>query len=597
MRVQSAVALGIFLLAMVLPGVLAAQQDYLCDQEIRFGKPRRFAWEFSPYVAYKWFDQDGDALEMDDQEAWGARLGFNWTRHWETEVSYELTPNLSTKGNALTSIDAHAIDVNMVFNMNTAEKQYPNRGRWIYSDRWTPYFTFGLGHASYNFDGADTDEEFTLNVGGGTRVMLGRTVGLRFDARARLLQDDADIAEFPLSIGATWIMGGKTIRDSDADGVLEFQDRCPGTPQGCIVDCFGCEMDEDGDGVCDGVDRCPETPAGCFVDAWGCPLDSDEDGVCDGLDNCPDTPKGCWVDAHGCERDTDGDGVCDGLDRCPGTPECCKVDRAGCPLDGDADGVCDGCDECPKTPRGDKVDKRGCTILKLVLSDVYFEFNKAVIRDFYYPFLNEVARSLKADNNLSVVLELEGHTDSIGTVRFNYALAERRAKAVKEYLVSKRIHPNRLVASTRGEGQPIRDNATAEGRRHNRRVEMHARGPVVKPSQIKHYRIVLRNVYFDYNKSDLKDAYKPFLTEVARAMKERRFGKVQIALHGLADHRGSAGYNVELSKKRAESVKQFLASQGLSARRIEIDPIGNRGATGRTATAMQEDRRVEVHTK
>ncbi|MDH3495190.1 MAG: OmpA family protein [Gemmatimonadota bacterium] len=59
-------------------------------------------------------------------------------------------------------------------------------------------------------------------------------------------------------------------------------------------------MDTDKDGVIDLNDRCPSTPAGARVDTNGCPTDSDKDGVFDGLDRCPNTEAGRQVDANGC---------------------------------------------------------------------------------------------------------------------------------------------------------------------------------------------------------------------------------------------------------------------------------------------------------
>jgi OOP family OmpA-OmpF porin len=70
------------------------------------------------------------------------------------------------------------------------------------------------------------------------------------------------------------------------------------------------------------------------VDAVGCPLDTDGDGVPDYLDKCPGTPNGAPVDASGCPLDSDGDGVPDYLDKCPGTPRGVPVDETGCPPEG-----------------------------------------------------------------------------------------------------------------------------------------------------------------------------------------------------------------------------------------------------------------------
>ena len=77
--------------------------------------------------------------------------------------------------------------------------------------------------------------------------------------------------------------------------------------------------------------------------------------------------------------------------------------------------------------------------------------------------------------NLEVIIAV-GHTDWIGTEQYNQKLSERRAAAVKAYLVSKGIEPNRVYTEGKGEKQPIADNKTAEGRAKNRRVEIEVVG-------------------------------------------------------------------------------------------------------------------------
>jgi hypothetical protein len=89
-------------------------------------------------------------------------------------------------------------------------------------------------------------------------------------------------------------------------------------------------------------------------------IDSDGDGVFDRYDRCAETRLGALVDKHGCTRDQDGDGVPDGLDRCPNTTEGAVVDAAGCTQDSDEDGVLDGLDQCPDTPKGALIDSTGC---------------------------------------------------------------------------------------------------------------------------------------------------------------------------------------------------------------------------------------------
>jgi OOP family OmpA-OmpF porin len=99
--------------------------------------------------------------------------------------------------------------------------------------------------------------------------------------------------------------------------------------------------------------QCPsygEVPAGVAVDAEGCPLDSDADGVPDYRDQCPGTPAGVAVDAKGCPLDSDGDGVPDYRDQCPNTPAGTEVNALGCPESLVLDGVNFEFDSAQLTP-------------------------------------------------------------------------------------------------------------------------------------------------------------------------------------------------------------------------------------------------------
>ncbi len=255
--------------------------------------------------------------------------------------------------------------------------------------------------------------------------------------------------------------------DTDGDGVYDYLDACPDTPKGVAVDEKGCPFDTDGDGVYDYLDDCPDTPAGVRVDEKGCPFDTDGDGVYDYLDKCPDTPSGVKVDEKGCPLDTDGDGVYDYLDKCPGTPKGVKVDDNGCPLDTDGDGVYDYLDECPDTPKGARVTSKGCW----TLSHVLFGFNKAEIKPGAYPFLDEVVDIL--EKNPSMKVEIQGHTDNVGSKKFNEELSKKRADAVADYLREKGISGSRMYTEAYWFSKPVATNGTDEGRALNRRVELH----------------------------------------------------------------------------------------------------------------------------
>ncbi|GAB0057203.1 Peptidoglycan-associated lipoprotein [Candidatus Magnetaquicoccaceae bacterium FCR-1] len=192
--------------------------------------------------------------------------------------------------------------------------------------------------------------------------------------------------------------------------------------------------------------------------------DADGDGVKDGKDRCPATPKGVPVDAEGCSLDSDGDGVTDDLDRCPQTPKRVEVDEKGCPLDRDGDGVPDDRDQCPDTPSGAKVNETGCWVLE----NLRFATNRHAIAAADHPLLDGVARVMKENPTLRV--EIQGHTDRIGSAQSNERLSRRRAEAVRDHLAGRGIEVGRLQVIGLGFEQPIASNDTEEGRAKNRRV-------------------------------------------------------------------------------------------------------------------------------
>ncbi|MCG8615628.1 MAG: OmpA family protein [Desulfobacterales bacterium] len=135
--------------------------------------------------------------------------------------------------------------------------------------------------------------------------------------------------------------------------------------------------------------------------------------------------------------------------------------------DTDGDGVYDEYDQCPNTPVGAKVNAVGCWSLDNVL----FDFDKSVIKPEAYPLLDEVVVILEKNPAMSV--ELQGHTDNIGSKEYNMGLSMRRANAVADYLVSKGILRNRMATTGYGYSNPVALNGTEFGRALNRRVEIH----------------------------------------------------------------------------------------------------------------------------
>jgi outer membrane protein OmpA-like peptidoglycan-associated protein len=205
----------------------------------------------------------------------------------------------------------------------------------------------------------------TRLLGGDVVLSLGGGASLPFVANA--LTTPRYRLDFSIKYAPTG-------RDTDGDGVLDRDDKCPNEPEDRdgFEDADGCpDPDNDHDGIPDKLDKCPNEPEDFdgHEDADGCPdLDDDHDGVPDAIDKCRNEPedRDGFEDADGCpDPDNDHDGIPDKLDKCPNEPEDKDgfEDADGCPdPDNDHDGIPDAQDQCPNEPedRDGFQDADGC---------------------------------------------------------------------------------------------------------------------------------------------------------------------------------------------------------------------------------------------
>lgn len=293
------------------------------------------------------------------------------------------------------------------------------------------------------------------------------------------------------------IFNKKRPKDTDGDGISDKKDRCP-TVKG-VAGVGGCP-DRDGDGIADADDACPDEAG--LAEFQGC-ADRDGDKIIDKNDLCPDQPgllefQGCpdtdgdkipdkddacpneagLAQFQGCP-DTDGDGLPDKDDLCP--REAGLRELQGCP-DKDGDGVADKDDACPEVP-GLK-DNKGCPANKIeedklaaIAREIQFETGKATIKRQSFPMLDELAQLMIKYNEAKI--QVEGHTDNVGNKKANKILSQRRADAIKNYLVRKGVKPDRIIAIGFGDERPKDGstdikaaNRTPEQRAANRRVEI-----------------------------------------------------------------------------------------------------------------------------
>src|SRR5262245_48910725 len=449
------------------------------------------SFELYPFAGYMLFDND---IQLKDKVGFGGKVGL-YFGHLGIEGHYS---HISTEAD--TTIPGANLD--LAFQNYGGDLVF----RLAPDATVVPYILAGAGQVTAKADDQavfDVDaSRFAYDAGAGLLFRLSDMAGLRFegkdvifkDSNGELTGDETTLHNFLITGGINLAFGGT--KDTDKDGVKDKNDKCPDTPVGCRVDVDGCPIDSDKDGVCDGVDQCADTPAGATVDARGCPSDSDKDGVLDGIDQCPDTPAGVAVDERGCPKDSDGDGVTDDKDQCPDTPAGVAVDERGCPKDSDGDGVSDDKDLCPNTPAGARVDKDGCPIEiteketemldkgVITVRTIEFETAKWDILPQAENTLNEIGKILIQWPQLRI--EVCGHSDSRGKTAYNQDLSEKRAGAVRDWLLSHypQISGDNLTAVGYGESKPVATNKTKAGMAQNRRVEF----KVLNPEEITKYK-------------------------------------------------------------------------------------------------------------
>jgi OOP family OmpA-OmpF porin len=467
-RSKVVIAAGLVLLLLAFVGGANAEDAPLKRAEI----------DVSPFVGYYWFEGNQN---LDNSLFYGVALGYRLGQHfgWDgfglegvfgyTNPDYDKNRTVFVPNNVPpewgTTVTEKGDDTNVYQYRLDAVYNFLN---W---DRLVPYVAAGIGGITYDASESwyeDDGTSFLVNYGGGLKYYFAQNWAVRGDVR-HIISFSEHRNNLAATAGVTYTFGREykmPCVDSDGDGVCDDKDECPNTPAGMEVDERGCGADSDGDGVPDYLDKCPGTPKGVRVDLSGCPVDSDGDGVPDYLDKCPGTPAGVPVDSDGCPRDSDGDGIPDYRDKCPGTPKGVVVDSDGCPIDSDGDGVPDYRDKCPGTPLGAPVNDVGCWILK----NVQFDTNKATVKQKYFYRLDEAVVVMNKNPSMSV--EIQGHTDNVGTAEYNQKLSERRAQAVLEYFVGKGIDGSRLTAVGFGFADPVASNDTEAGRYQNRRVQL-----------------------------------------------------------------------------------------------------------------------------
>nr|MBV6628646.1 OmpA family protein [Oceanococcus sp. HetDA_MAG_MS8] len=178
-------------------------------------------------------------------------------------------------------------------------------------------------------------------------------------------------------------------------------------------------------------------------------------------------PEATAVAVVGDTSDSDADGVNDAADLCPDTPAGTVVDSTGC---APAVVPTQSMPDCPAPAADEAVDADGCAVIGgEVLGSVYFEFDSVELTLAAQDTLDAIANDLVGGSGR---IEVSGHASDEGDEFYNLDLSQRRAAAVRRYLIDQGVSGGRIVSKGYGDDAPEADNDTFSGRRENRRVEV-----------------------------------------------------------------------------------------------------------------------------
>ena len=348
--------------------------------------------EISPFAGYNFFDS---GQNLNNHPLFGGRIGYNFTNYLGIEAAGEF-------------INSSVNDKNKSYSQ---EGEFTNRSdsvkvtmyhldlvyHFMPEAKFNPFIVAGYGAAHYSPKINDQNMSL-IDFGVGAKYWIADNIALRMDVRDNLVLDNT-IHNVQVALGIVFSFGGKA--------------------QAAVAPAVK-TVDSDGDGVLDRLDRCPGTPAGVAVDKDGCPLDTDKDGVPDYLDKCPDTPAGVKVDKNGCPQALQKVVI---LESEPKVEE--KIIVAAVE---------------PK-------------LVVLVFEDIHFAFDKSSLTQEAKVILKKDILILKENPNARI--RVAGYTSASGTEEYNQKLSERRAVAVREYLIAEGvITPERLTTIGYGETHP-----------------------------------------------------------------------------------------------------------------------------------------------
>ena len=347
-----------------------------------------------------------------DRPVFGGRIGYNFTNHFGLEGTGEFS---KTRVDDKSLTQTEQGQFTGVDDVKIISYHLDLVYHFLPEEKFNPFIVAGYGASHYNPEINDKNMRL-LDYGVGAKYWVAEHVALRVDLRDKMTFDE-NLHNLSATAGLVFAFGGES---KDAIAPVARPD------------------DSDSDGVIDPSDKCPNTPAGVAVDKDGCPLDADKDGVPDYRDKCPGTPAGVSVDKDGC-------------------PPVKKV-------------VILASEPKEKV----KAAAIAPAVVVLAFEDIYFDFDKSTLTPEAKRIMKEDIQILKQNPNAKI--RIAGYASASGTEEYNQKLSEKRADAVRTYLVSEGlIEADRLSIIGYGETDPAAyeaapKNLTSDAAAANMRV-------------------------------------------------------------------------------------------------------------------------------
>jgi len=220
-----------------------------------------------------------------------------------------------------------------------------------------------------------------------------------------------------------------------------------------------------------------------------------------------------------------------------------------------------------------------------------FAFDSAELNDEGKAAIEAYRKKLGPELTDAFMVVIVGHTDNTGDKNHNMELSYQRAVSVADYLIATGTNADIVRTLGRGPNDPIASNETREGREQNRRVDI----TVIAEVRALDKMVFPGSVLFKRDSADINDEGKEFLSKhlAARAQSKR---VKYIEIIGHTDDKWESDYNMELSKKRAASVRDYLVSQGVDASKIVTTGMGETMpiVSNNTKKGRAQNRRVEI---